>query len=125
MAKTVRTNVQPSRPTKTPKYAPFRLDVFLIEIASRFGVTGACVLSVIYLFFKSASDTQKTEFIDKFILLKIKQTDNVFALYIGILLVILFFIQNYFFRKKDKLKKERIEQLESHIQNLEEKLFKK
>lgn len=98
--------------------------MFIIELAARFGVTGACVLTVIWVFLNYGTLDQKHTFIDKFILLNIKESDNKYVLYIGIILVVLFLIQNLFFRKKDKLRKDRITELERHIQELEGRKMK-
>lgn len=124
MAKAVRDkNPTPKKLNKLPT-PPFRLDIFLIEVAGRFGITGAGVLALIYLFFQYSTLEQKREFIDKFILLKTQGLGNSYVIYLGIFFVVLFIFQNYFFRKKDKLKNERIKELEEHIEKLEERHFK-
>lgn len=118
MAKSIKP--APKNQVKTIRH--FRVDVFLIEIFGRFGITGSCILTAIYIFLQFGTIEQKREFIDSFILLKIAKSDNKIAIFIVIILVILFLFQNVFFRKKNKLKEQRIFELERQLKFLEKKI---
>lgn len=109
---------------RKPQREPFRLDIFLIEIAGKFGISGACILTVLYIFLKSATLEQHREFIDKFILLKTKTGDNGYILYLAIIAVIAFVGQTLYFRNRLKLKDDRIKQIEEYNNSIENKLLK-
>jgi hypothetical protein len=113
-----------SKLPQVPK-APFRVDVFIIELMGKFGITGTCVAALIYIFLTSASTIQKQEFIDKFILLKWLREDNNFIIYAVLLVVIIFVFQRSFYIRRIRLKDERIRDLEQHNNALENKLLNK
>jgi hypothetical protein len=104
---------------------PFRLDTFIIEIAGKFGISGACILTILYVFLNYGTLAQKREFIDKFILLKTSQGDNGYILYLVIIIVVAFIGQTVYFRNRIKLKNERIKELEQHSNALENKFLKR
>jgi len=125
LAKSPRTKPAPVvLPKKSPR-EPFRLDIFIIELAGKFGVTGACALAVLWVFLKNGTLEQHREFIDKFILLKTNQGDNKYIIYLVIVIVIAFVLQRAYFNNRIKLKDQRIKELEQHGNALENKLLKK
>ena len=111
---------------KKSNYPIYRVDLFLLELCGKFGVTGAVIICILYVFVKDGSlEQQHREFIDKFILFKNTNGETPYLVFAGIIIVIIFFSQNVFFKKRDKLKDEKIEQLNAYISKLEAKSNKK
>lgn len=110
---------------KTPTEGHNWVSTFLLKAASSFGVSGAAILSIIATFFIYGTDTQKQEFIDRFILLKILTENKDYSIFVIVLLVIVLLAQSIFYYKKNKLKDERIKSLEADIEKLQIKLLKR
>ena len=112
-------------PSKQRNLKPptLRWDVFIIDLASRFGVGGACVLALLTMFLLVGSKEQHQEFIDKFFLWKFPKDDNYILYFVLLCLVVLFFGQTFYFRLRIKLKNERIKELEADKKLLQDKLL--
>lgn len=107
-----------------PKKKPFDVPDFLVSTMSRVGISGTVIVFVMLIFWWYGTDTQKQLFIDKYILFKDIELGNNFPhLLIGVL-VILFFINWYFYHKKTKLMGERIEELKTERDTLQISLLK-
>ena len=106
---------------KKPGRDPFRLDIFLIDLIVRFGVTKFLIICALYIFLKDGSLEQHREFIDKFILLKTRPGDNKYQFYVIIAVIFVFIDQTIYFRTGSRLKDARIRELEQQIKMLENK----
>ena len=99
----------------------FRLDIFLTDLAERFGITKVIIVCALYIFLKNGSLEQHREFVDKFILLKTGPGDNKYVFYIIIAVIIAFIDQRVSLINRIRLKEERIRELEYQIKMFENK----
>jgi hypothetical protein len=100
-------------------------DVFLINLASKFGVGGAVVLSLLAMFLIVGTQAQHIEFIDKFFLLKFPKGDNIYMYFVLLLIVILYIFSMIYFRNRIKLKDERIAQLQADLVKFQDAILKR
>ncbi|MCS3796369.1 hypothetical protein [Niastella sp. OAS944] len=107
------------------KVNKFRWDLYLIDLASRVGVFGAVVLSLLALFIIKGTAAQHKEFIDKFFLLKWGNSETFYHYFIITCLVVLFCTQFFYWKHRVKLKEERIAELINERDRLQNKLLKK
>ena len=108
MAKTANT-------PKPKKSIPFRYDTFILELLSRVGIIGTIIVACIYIFLKWGTVSQKQEFIDSFLLLKILKNDPHYV-YFAVLCVIMFYLVTiFYFNSRLKLKEDRIKYLEADL----------
>jgi hypothetical protein len=119
-----KTNTSSGSTSKKSK-EEFSWQKFVIELASRFGVSGAVTLCILLIFLIWGTVDQKREFIDKFILLNNKHGDSHYPVYLVIIATVAFVGQRIYFLKRIKLKDDRIKELEHHNNSLENKLLKK
>lgn len=119
----------PSKPTKPKKAAVpsshrFKLDLFLIELMGKFGITGLVSVTVISVFLKDGTKEQHQMFIDKFILFNFTKADNFIYVFIAIIGALMFLFQNIFYRNKIKLREQEIKFLEERVKDLEKRVKK-
>jgi hypothetical protein len=114
-----------AKESKAAKSNDIRWDVYVIELASKVGVFGAVVLSIVTLFIVRGTVAQHREFIDKFFLLKWNKDDYFYQYFIITGLIILFFAQYFYYKQQIKLKNERITELINERNMLQHKLLKK
>ncbi len=113
-----------SLPKKSSSRRNFRWDVFIIDLASRFGVGGAVVLTLLLLFVTIGTREQHLEFIDKFFLLKFPKENNNFLIFVLLGMIVLMIVQILHFRSRLKIKNERIKELEADKRLYENKFLK-
>ncbi|OQP53596.1 hypothetical protein [Niastella populi] len=102
-----------------------RWDVYLVELASRVGIFGTVVISLLALFIVKGTAAQHKEFIDKFFLVK---WGNGASFYLGIIiicLVVLLLAQYDHYKLRIRVKEERITELLNERERLQNKLLKK
>lgn len=112
-------------PSKNEISEPWSGARFVVELASKFGVTGAVVLCILITFLVWGTVEQKRYFIDKFILLKTMPGWNGYLVFIIAVVILAFVGQRIYFRNQVKLKDTRIRELERHSNILENKFLKK
>lgn len=110
------------KPVASPKIP---LDVGLVNLASKFGVSGAVILVFVSMFIVVGTKEQHLEFINKFFLLKFSSGENIYVYFVFILLAVLFIGQAYYSHKRMKLKDERISQLETDLRRFQDAVIKK
>jgi hypothetical protein len=103
----------------------FRWDVYLVESASRVGIFGTVVISLLALFIIKGTAAQHKEFIDKFFLLKWDKGVGFYFGFIITCLIVLLFVQYAYYKLRIKLKEERITELLNERDRLQNKLLKK
>jgi TRAP-type C4-dicarboxylate transport system permease small subunit len=103
----------------------FRWDIYLVELASRVGVFGTIVISLLSLFIIKGSAAQHKEFIDKFFLLKWGQGASFYFCFIIVCLIVILLVQYLYFKLRIKIKEERISELTNERDRLQNKLLKK
>jgi len=97
----------------------------IIDAASRFGISGAIIICLLYTFMVFGTASQHQEFIDKFILIKIPKNDNIFAFFVIFIQAILLVSAILYYNKRLKIKEERISYLENDVRSLQENLLKR
>lgn len=111
------------KPKKTTQLGFPQIALAFAGIIKEIGLPGFIVVFVCTIFFSYGSDTQKTEFIDKFILLKgISENPAPF----GIIVVALIFcnvLQHIYYSSRLKVAKEENERVLKHNDGLEKKLL--
>jgi hypothetical protein len=100
-------------------------DEILIDMTSRFGLSGVAILCLLYCFMAWGSPDQHREFIDRFILLKFSNKDTIFPFYIILLLIIIIIGTIVYFKKRLAIKEERIAYLEKDNDFLHSKLMER
>lgn len=100
-------------------------DEILIDMASRFGLSGVIILCLLYCFMAWGTLEQHREFIDRFILLKFPNKNSIFPYYIIILLVIIIAGVVVYFKKRLAITEERIAYLEKDNEFLHSKLMER
>jgi hypothetical protein len=123
--------IQTDRPVtkkvKMPSIASkhrFKLDLFLVELMGKFGITGLIIFTVVYTFLNHGTEAQYRMFIDKFILLNLSESDSFIYVFIAIIAALMFLFQNIFYRNKIKLKDQEITFLEERVKDLEKRVKK-
>jgi hypothetical protein len=107
------------------KVNKFRWDIYLVELASRVGVFGTIVISLLALFIIQGTEAQHKEFIDKFFLLKWGQGGGFYFCFIITCLLVLLLVQYIYFKLRIRIKEERISELTNERDRLQNKLLKK
>jgi ABC-type anion transport system duplicated permease subunit len=97
----------------------------LSTIATIVGVPGLLVIGLFWAINKWSTSAQKTELIDKYILLKTVDGDYNYAAYVIILLVIVIGIFIIFHRRTIKTYQKEIDRVTKHKEKLESTLTKK
>jgi hypothetical protein len=114
-----------AKENKSSQSGIFRWDVYLIELASRIGIFGTVVISLLTLFILRGTAAQHSEFIDKFFLLKWGGHGGFYYCFIITCLLVLFCVQHFYYKQRIKLKEERITELLNERDRLQNKLLKK
>lgn len=96
---------------------------FWANILSKYGISGVMVLFVVILILGFASNDQKQQIIDTYILFKPPEGDCTVYFKVVLLLIIGIIIEAIFWHRTVNLKKERIEDLTRDKTDLYDKLF--
>jgi Na+/alanine symporter len=105
----------------------YRLFDLTIRAASRLGISGTIIISVIVAFFWFGTIEQKRFFIDQYILLKFIKEDRAWAVFILICLLIAFIFTHKHYRDQLKIKDQKIDDVNKQLEalKLEYKALKK
>jgi hypothetical protein len=124
LAKTSRLKQLPATTPYGKSKGPLRADVFVIELLSRFGLIGGTLAFFMTVFLVWGTTEQKREFIDRFILLKGINGHHDYAVFIAILIIIMFLAQRFYYRNQIGIKDVRIKELERYSNSIENKKLK-
>jgi hypothetical protein len=100
-------------------------DEILIDMATRFGIGGAAILSSMFILICYGTKSQHEEFIDRYILWKLPKEYLIFPFYIIYILGFLLIAVILYFRKRLALKDEKIATLEKDKEFLQRTLLDK
>lgn len=96
-----------------------------VDLASRVGVFGTVMISLLALFIVKGTEAQHKEFIDWFFLLKWGKGASFYFCFIITCLIVLLLVQYAYYKLRLRLKEERITELLNERDRLQNKLLKK